>query len=175
MVSQEEAVTSYTVTIDANGGYFVKEWDDALNEVLETAETVTKLIPIGGTVATFPVLEQENAVVTFLGWSLEPNGELVSQGYEEYVPVDNCVLYALWQVDEIPEESEIADVQEEQVEDDVDSIPTDNQLIYEDTVEKDDENISSANSNESLLRELTPCHRAPVDRQTTACPHGFRQ
>ena len=38
--------------------------------------------------------------------ALQRDGELVSQGDEEYIPVDNCVLYAVWQADEIVAESE---------------------------------------------------------------------
>lgn len=103
--SGEEIVESYTVTLDANGGYFTNEWDDSLNETLETAETVTKLIPVGGSVETLPVMKQEDADVTFSGWSLEKDGELVSQGDEEYTPVDNCVLYAVWKTSESVESS----------------------------------------------------------------------
>ena len=148
-VSEEETVTSYTVTLDANGGYFSNEWDDVLNETLETAEAVTKLIPIGGTVTSFPVLEQENATVTFLGWSLEPNGELVSQGYEEYIPVDNCVLFAVWQVEEITVESEETDVQEEELVEDVfEDIPSDEQQENDTNNELINETLDDGTSEE---------------------------
>ena len=103
-----KAVSSYTVTLDANGGYFVNEWDDAMGETVETTNILTRAIPVGGVVSTFPVREQDNTTITFLGWSLERDGELVSQGDEEYMPVDNCVLYAVWQADEIVAESEEA-------------------------------------------------------------------
>lgn len=105
---EEKTITSYTVTLDANGGYFANEWDDAMGETVETTNILTKAIPIGGVVSTFPVREQDNNTITFLGWSLERDGELVSQGDEEYIPVDNCVLYAVWQADEIVAESEEA-------------------------------------------------------------------
>ena len=106
VAQEEEAVTSYTVTLDANGGYFSNEWDDKLGETVEMTDLLTKAIPVGGVVSTYPVKEQDNAVVPFLGWSFERGGELVSQGYEEYIPVDNCVLYAVWQTDETVADSE---------------------------------------------------------------------
>ena len=106
--NSDSNVEAYTVTLDANGGYFANEWDDTLNESVERTEILYKVIPVGGTVnGIVPIMEQENAVVTFFGWSLEPNGELVSQTDAEFIPVDNCVLYAVWQIEEvIPEENE---------------------------------------------------------------------
>ena len=38
IATEEEAVASYTVTLDANGGYFVDEMDDVLKETLEKTE-----------------------------------------------------------------------------------------------------------------------------------------
>ena len=99
-VPEEEVAEYYTVTLDANGGCFANEWDDVLGETVESAEVLNKNIPIGEAVVDFPVREQENAIITFMGWSLERDGERVSQGYEEYAPVENCVLYAVWQVEE---------------------------------------------------------------------------
>ena len=98
---EDNAVTSYTVTLDANGGYFENEWDDVLNETLVKTETVTKLIPVGGTVADFPVyVDQDGQSKVFAGWSLERDGELVAQEGEEFVALDNCVLYAVWRVED---------------------------------------------------------------------------
>ena len=105
-VQEEEAITTYAVTLDANGGYFVNEWDDVIGDYIESTEILNKKIHVGETVTTFPVKEQENAVVTFTGWSLERDGEIVSQGYEEYVPIETCTLYAVWNVDESAVESE---------------------------------------------------------------------
>ena len=94
-------VQYYTVTLDANGGYFENEWDDALSETVEKVEVVEKQIPVDGTVASFPVLvDQDGRTMVFAGWSLERDGELVSQADEEYIPVGNCVLYAVWQIEE---------------------------------------------------------------------------
>ena len=41
--------------------------------------------------------DQDGQTMLFAGWSLERGGELVSQAEEEYIPLDNCVLYAVWQ------------------------------------------------------------------------------
>ena len=43
------SVESYTVMLDANGGYFENEWDDTLNESVERTEVLNKVIPVGGT------------------------------------------------------------------------------------------------------------------------------
>ena len=104
---QEEAVTSYTVTLDANGGYFENEWDDSIGDYVEQAEVVVKQIPVDGAVAAFPVYktEADGQTMTFAGWSLERDGELVSQAEEEYTPVENCVLYAVWQAAETEDAS----------------------------------------------------------------------
>lgn len=107
-VTDAEAVTSYTVTLDANGGYFENEWDDVLGQYIEQAEVVNKHIPVGEHVSSYPVYKQRDAVTMFLGWSLERDGEIVWQkkeavdqslkeiaGIQElegYTPMDNCVL-----------------------------------------------------------------------------------
>ena len=114
--SEEEAAQYYTVILDANGGYFENEWDDALGETVEQVEVVEKQIPVGGTVAFFPVfIDQDGRSRTFAGWSLERDGELVSQAEEEYIPLDNCILYAMWQAeDTIPGETEGQEVDDEE-------------------------------------------------------------
>ena len=83
------------------GGYFANEWDDTLNESVERTEILNKVIPVGGTVTTFPAFtDLDGQSMLFAGWSLERDGELVSQEVEEYIPVDNCTLYAVWQIEE---------------------------------------------------------------------------
>lgn len=96
---ENDIVTSYKVTLDANGGYFNNEWDDVLNESLEKTDILNKFIPVGGTVSTVPVNKSGKEVSTFLGWSLERDGELLSQKQEGYAPVGDCVLYAVWNYD----------------------------------------------------------------------------
>ncbi len=114
--SEEAAVQYYTVTLDANGGYFENEWDDSTGEIVEQAEVVEKHVPVDGTVATFPVFKDLNGqTMVFAGWSLERDGELISQAEEEYIPVDNCVLYAVWQA----EDAALAETGEQQVADEV--------------------------------------------------------
>ena len=102
--SEEAAIQYYTVTLDANGGYFENEWDDAVGEIVEQAETVTKQVPLGGTVAAVPVfVDSDGQSMIFAGWSLERDGELVITGDEEYAPVDNCTLFAVWQAEDASE------------------------------------------------------------------------
>ena len=100
---EEAAEQYYTVTLDANGGYFENEWDDAIGEIVEQAQVVSKQVPEGGTVAAAPVFtetDQDGQAMTFAGWSLEPDGELVTAGDEEYTPVDSCTLYAVWEAED---------------------------------------------------------------------------
>ena len=112
--AQEKAISSYTVTLDANGGCFANEWDDSIGDYVEQAEVVARQIPVGGTVTAVPVsMDQDGRTMLFAGWSLERDGELVSTG--EYVPVESCSLYAVWQENEIsnkPEEDAWVDAVE---------------------------------------------------------------
>ena len=121
-VQEEEAITTYAVTLDANGGYFFNEWDDVLGEYIESTEILNNQIPVGGTVTSSPVFEtddQQTQTMTFLGWSLERDGELVSQEDEEYIPVDNCVLYAVWGPEEISGNIDDTDTKESNLAEDV--------------------------------------------------------
>jgi len=122
VLSEEaEEAQYYTVTLDANGGYFENEWDDSIGDYIERAEVVEKQIPVGGTIAAFPVfIDPDGQTMIFAGWSLERDGELVSQAEEKYVPVDNCVLYAVWKgkipsdySDAIFEDTELSNENEE--------------------------------------------------------------
>jgi len=100
-----EAAADFAVTLDANGGCFLDAWDDELKETVKRAETLHRLIPAGGKVDVFPLMETEDGKARFLGWSLRPGEELVSQEYEEYVPLQSCTLYAAWEIDEETDES----------------------------------------------------------------------
>ena len=91
--ANEEAVEYYTVTLDANGGYFEHEWDDVLEETVENTEVLNKTIPFGGIVEIVPVKDS----ATFLGWRLELDGEVLGA---EYAPKENCTLYAAWQMED---------------------------------------------------------------------------
>jgi len=127
-VTQEEApledatVQYYTVTLDANGGYFENEWDDALGETVEKAEVVEKQIPVDGTVVSFPVFtDPDGRSMVFVGWSLERDGELVAQAGEEYAPVDNCVLYAVWEAEDTSVEDPGSQESDEENTDEIDA------------------------------------------------------
>ena len=101
IAAEEEAVTSYTVTLDANGGYFTNEWDDSIGDYVEQAEAVVKQIPVGGTVTAVPVFtDPDGQGMSFAGWSLDANGDFLPQEQEGYAPVGDCVLYAVWKVEE---------------------------------------------------------------------------
>ena len=127
--SEEEAAQYYTVILDANGGYFENEWDDALGETAERAEVIEKHIPVGGTVDVVPAFtetDQNGQLIqtrVFTGWSLERDGELVSQAEKEYIPLESCVLYAVWQAeDTIPGETEGQEVADEENTEQVDDV-----------------------------------------------------
>ncbi|MDO5138445.1 MAG: hypothetical protein Q4D71_08315, partial [Oscillospiraceae bacterium] len=105
---EDEKIEQYTVTLDAKGGFFVNEWDDILNESVEKAEIINKVIYPGEAVYVIPVWEQENVVAKFIGWSLEPDGEIVSKEQEQFVPVENCVLYAVWKYEEISPDKNVS-------------------------------------------------------------------
>ena len=109
---EEAAEQYYTATLDANGGYFENEWDDAIGEIVEQAEVISKQISVGGTVAASPVFTNlDGQSMVFAGWSLERDGELVSQAEEEYTPLDNCVLYAVWDA----EDSSVGDIESQEI------------------------------------------------------------
>ena len=139
----------YTVTLDANGGYFENEWDDALGETVEQAEVVEKHIPVGGNIEAVPVFtetDQDGQLIqnmVFAGWSLERDGELITMGDEGYVPVDNCVLYAVWQNED--EESE------EALPEDSDNLNTD--YVGEDNIQSDVSQESKDNGDDEELPE----------------------
>ena len=121
---QEEAaeVQYYNVTLDANGGYFENEWDDALNETVERAEVVEKHIPVDGTVATFPVFtDSDGRSMVFAGWTLERDGEIAAQSGEGYAPVDNCVLYAVWEDEDTSVEDPGSQESDEENTDEIDA------------------------------------------------------
>ena len=97
----EDGAASYVVTLDANGGHFENERDDILGEILETAEILTRIIPAGEAVRSIPVYgktAEDGQKGTFLGWSLEKNSEAAVK--EDYVPVRDCTLFAVWDVEE---------------------------------------------------------------------------
>ena len=97
-VDDVREVTSCTVTFDANSGYFINEWDDVLNETLEKTEILNRLIPPGETVSAFPVPVRESETAIFRGWSMDRGGEMMtSQEQGEFAPVEDCVLYAVWE------------------------------------------------------------------------------
>lgn len=73
---------------------------------------VEKHVPVDGTVAAFPIFtDPDGPTMFFAGWSLERDGELVAQAEEEYIPVDNCVLYAVWKASD--EGADVVDTEQE--------------------------------------------------------------
>ena len=112
----DTAAASYTVTLDANGGYFVNEWDDVLGEYVERTKILNRVILSSDSfnAAVTPFYDTADGVVTFLGWGLEQNGVPVVVAGEDFVPVNDCVLYAVWKI----EEAAAKDGNEESVESD---------------------------------------------------------
>ena len=55
LASANETAAFYTVTLDANGGYFIDELDDVLNETVEKTEVLNKTIAVGETISIIPV------------------------------------------------------------------------------------------------------------------------
>ena len=159
---EEVVVQYYTVTLDANGGYFENEWDDAIGDYVQQAEVVEKLIPVDGTVAAFPVFtDQDVEVMLFAGWSLKRDGELVIMGDEEYTPVDNCVLYAVWQVKdafvgeteghEVNDEENIEQTDGVQEFEEVDAVAGD--TVAEEEVRVEEDAASESDSIETVSEE----------------------
>ncbi len=93
---EDDAVVTYTVTLDANGGYFEDAWDDVLEEHVDRAEVITKVVPAGDSIEIFPKSSQDNQSLVFQGWSLERDGDLIAQEYEKFIPEEDCTLYAVW-------------------------------------------------------------------------------
>ena len=123
--ANEEAVEYYTVTLDANGGYFEHEWDDVLEETVENTEVLNKTIPFGGIVEIVPVKDS----ATFLGWRLELDGEVLGA---EYAPKENCTLYAAWQMEDGVIEGETTGVVPA-----VDEVPAEEGDPVEDVIEEE--------------------------------------
>ena len=92
----DDAEIIYTVTLDANGGYFEDAWDDVLEEHVDRAEVITKVVPAGDSIEIFPKSSQDNQSLVFQGWSLERDGDLIAQEYEKFIPEEDCTLYAVW-------------------------------------------------------------------------------
>ena len=150
---EEAAEEYYTVTLDANGGYFENEWDDAIGEIVEQAQVISKQVPAYGTVAAAPVfteMDQDGKVMVFAGWSLEPDGDLVTTGNEEYAPVDSRTLYAVWEAEDPSagdngsdiESQDIAEENTDQIDASQDSVDVDEaaegSAIGQDSVEADE-------------------------------------
>ena len=152
---EEAAVQYYTITLDANGGYFENEWDDSIGDYAQQAEVVVKQIPVDGTVAAFPVAnDQDGQTMVFTGWSLERDGELITMGDEEYAPVDNCVLYAVWQGTE-SEDDALEETGEQEIAEEKNEKPDPAQEPEEEeVVEESTETVTGEKSEESTVEEV---------------------
>ncbi len=95
----EATVTSYTVTLDANGGYFENEWDDELAETVEKSETIKKYISVGEVIKVLPSYTLGENVAEFAGWSTDRGGEAILHENEPLISsdiIENGVLFAVW-------------------------------------------------------------------------------
>lgn len=100
LVSGEDNSVSYTLTLEANGGYFANEWDDILNGTVERADVLHKTVNAGEPLEVFPSYDAEDLSVVFGGWSLEPSGEVVTTESGIYYPSEDCTLFAIWILEE---------------------------------------------------------------------------
>ena len=94
---EEETVVSYSVTLDANGGFFINEWDDVLAQVIEKSDVLNRTIPAGEIINNVPILEKDGHQIAFVGWSFTRDGELVPSEPDGYCPDSDCTLYAIWE------------------------------------------------------------------------------
>lgn len=101
---------SYVVTVDANGGYFKTVWDDVEQTLKENVSRYSMKVAAGDLVSFFPTAIEEDSSrvnneiatpeyddpeVTSLQYSLSPDGEPVVYGFNNYVPTEDCTLYAV--------------------------------------------------------------------------------
>ena len=96
--NQKEGInTSYKITLNANGGYFSNEIDDLSGEYIEYAELITKVIYSGDSIDTEPLNNNGNST-SFVGWSFDQDGDIEIQSRESFYPINNCTLYAVWDI-----------------------------------------------------------------------------
>ena len=91
----------YTVTVEMDGGYggvyHGDVFDDAIGDYVRDASSFVKKVKKGEAVefmqgSLYIGGEHQH---DFLGWSLEPGGEIVGTG-TSYTPTGDCTLYANW-------------------------------------------------------------------------------
>lgn len=153
-ITEDEAdngVKSYIVTLDANGGRFENEQDDLLGVVLADTTVLNKVVSDGNQVTAFPVFiasDQNMQTAEFLGWSFSKDGNLVSEGYEGYVPTEDCTLYAVWAIAAVDEpDSEERDIEPEKS-------TTDESELRETNTEELKENSVPEISDEGVTEEI---------------------
>lgn len=103
--TENDAAGFLHVTLDANGGYFAEEWDDGLKEYVTGSEVLEKVIQAGEAVSTFPTFgsaENSDEMYVFAGWSLERNGDLITNGADLFYPNKDCSLFAVWKLKDVP-------------------------------------------------------------------------
>ena len=132
----DDAEIIYTVTLDANGGYFEDVWDDVLEEYVDRAEIIKKAVPAGDSIEVFPVFSQDDQSAVFQGWSLDREGDPITQEYGKFVPEEDCTLYAVWETEPIGDIEDIEDIE------DIDGKTAEN--TEEKTAENTEENPNAA-------------------------------
>ena len=91
----------YTVAVEMDGGYGGvyngDVFDDSLGQYVTDASSFVKKVKKGGAVEFMPgsLYIGGDHQHDFLGWSLEPGGEIVGTK-TSYTPVGDCTLYANW-------------------------------------------------------------------------------
>ena len=91
---------AFTVTLDANGGYFDGEyWDDVLEKEVSGAAKLRSIVAEGDEVSLYqPSINDRHK--RFLGWSTKKGGTPLQDADGDpapyYTPTKSCTLYAVW-------------------------------------------------------------------------------
>ena len=85
---------AHKVTFNANGGYFVGEWDDYEEKWVDETESFSMKVSEGDEIHT-SIPENDNGL-DFVGWSFKADGEIAVYGSNSFTPIGDCTLYAIW-------------------------------------------------------------------------------
>ena len=89
---------AYSVTLDLNGGYYTSSfWNgDTLEYESGLRERVVKVGCGYGVDFRASGIRHDDSSMQLTGWSLEKDGDIVSDEIGRYFPENDCTLYAVW-------------------------------------------------------------------------------
>ena len=89
---------AYSVTLDLNGGYYTSSfWNgDTLEYESGLRERVVKVGCGYGVDFRASGIRHDDSSMQLTGWSLEKDGDIVSDEAGRYFPENDCTLYAVW-------------------------------------------------------------------------------